>query len=256
MNKQLIYLASILSSLILLIACSSDDNINVPDLLGDVQGHISSSEGPIRDAYIKLNDQTTFSDNNGYFEFKNCLKQESAIRIEHPEFEEYIDTVTVTGAIVLNINLNRTHYDYFPLKVGNEWQYHWVSSGYASPNVSWYNPGKIDWEVVEKSGNYPFWIYRVKETYYDSTSSTTEENYFEIKALDNDSILFIGTNKLLWGSIRRYFPTNYSDTVYVFSPPYTRIYKRNTGLIHYSGNYGGITYGWSKSAKLIDYNLY
>ena len=125
--------AFILFSTLYLVGCKSDpingpDNISPPpDTLGNVAGSINSLDGPVEDAYIVLNNKTTFSDSNGFFQFKDCIKKDLVITITHPEFSEYSNSISVTDSLDLNIALTRIKYDYFPLKVGNQWQYHWTS---------------------------------------------------------------------------------------------------------------------------------
>src|SRR5690606_33720991 len=100
----------ILSSSLFLVGCKSDPingpNITIPqDTLGNVSGYINSSDGPVNGAYVILNNETTFSDSNGFFEFKDCIKKDLVITITHPEFSEYSSTISVTDSLNLNIVL-------------------------------------------------------------------------------------------------------------------------------------------------------
>mgnify|MGYP003531011032 FL=1 len=75
--------AFILSSSLFLVGCKSDPYygpyiVNPPppvDTLGNVSGYINSLDGPVEDAYLTLNNKTTFSDGTGFFEFKEIIKR-------------------------------------------------------------------------------------------------------------------------------------------------------------------------------------
>ena len=100
--------AFILSSSLFLVGCKSDtingpDIINPPpDTLGNVSGYINSSDGPVEDAYIVLNNKTTFSDSNGFFQFKDCIKKDLVITITHPEFSEFSNSINVSDSLDLD----------------------------------------------------------------------------------------------------------------------------------------------------------
>jgi hypothetical protein len=145
----LCFFTFIVFSILFSAGCKSDsingpENINPKlDTLGNVTGYINSLDGPIEDAYISLNNKTTFSDSSGFFELKDCLKKNLVLTISHPEFREYSNSINITDSLNLNIGLTRTKYDYFPLKVGNHWTYHWIHSGYTTAG-GFHNPAKID----------------------------------------------------------------------------------------------------------------
>ena len=253
--------AFILSSSLFLVGCKSDP-INGPNIinpptqsgtLGNITGYINSSDGPVKDAYITFNDKKTFSDSSGFFEFKDCIKKNSVLTITHPEFSEYSNSIDVTDSLNLSIDLTRVKYDYFPLKVGNKWQYHYIYSGYT-PAGGFYNAARIDWEVMSMTGNYPNWIFNLKETYLDSTDNSITTNYFNIKTEQSDSILFDGPNKFFANKIRRYYGIENGEIVATTYP--THEFKKNIGFIEFSYGWGGIQMGQNWWCKIIDYSLY
>ncbi|MBZ0199297.1 MAG: hypothetical protein K8H86_05485 [Ignavibacteriaceae bacterium] len=246
-----------------LISCNSDDEneiINNPptnnvDTLGNLYGHIQSTEGHIKDAYVTLANSSTFSDSNGNFIFYDCAKKSSILSIYHSEFEAYSNTIMITDSLNLVIPLSRLKYDYFPLKVGNHWQYHHIYSSWSAGGGG-SNPSKIDWEVVEKSGNYPKWIFKLKETIYDSTYNSIAVEYFYINCDNNDTISINGTSILMLSAnkFQRYYSTTYTNSVYSQSPP-NSIYQRNIGLIEYNYGWSGGQMGAQWWCKLINYSL-
>jgi len=247
--------------MLLLYSCDTEkENINNPptngiDTLGNIYGHIQSIEGPVKDAYVTLDNSSTFSDSNGNFQFFNCTKKSSILSIDHPEFEIYSNTLIVTDSLNLNISISRLKYDYFPLKVGNHWQYYYLHYGYT-PAGGFYLPALIDLEVLSKSGNYPYWTYNLKETFFDSTNNSITESYFNVMTSYNDSITFIGTNRLIGDnhSIRRYFTINYPETVSQMDP--IHFFKRNIGLTGFNYGWNGNQSGWNWRCELLDYTLF
>jgi hypothetical protein len=224
-----------------------------PDTLGDVSGYINSSDGPVKDAYITLNNKTTFSNSDGFFEFKECPKKNLVLTISHPEFSEYSNSISVTDSLNLNIALTRIKYDYFPLEVGNKWQYHYIYSGYT-PAGGFYNVAKIDWEVLSKTGNYPNWIFNLKETYLDSTDNSITTNYFNIKTEQSDSNLFKGPNNFFDNKIRRYYGIENGEIVATPYPAHE--FKKNIGFLGFNYGWGGIQMGQNWHCEIIDYSLY
>ncbi len=253
--------AFILSSSLFLIGCKSDTIYEPyivnppPDTLGNVSGFINSLDEPIEDAYLTLNNKTTFSDSNGFFEFKDCVKKNSVFTTSHPEFSEYSNSINVTDSLNLDIALTRVKYDYFPLKVGNKWQYHYIYFGYT-PVGGFYNAAKIDWEVTSKSGSYPNWIYNLKETFLDSTDNSLTARFFNIIRSDDDSITFLGVNKLIGDSktIRRYFTSDFPESIYQMDPRHG--FKRNIGFIEFDYGFAGGHIGNYWRCEIIDYSLY
>jgi len=264
--KYFIYSPShIIIWLLIFSGCNSnDDNIiinppvDIPDTLGKVIGYISSNDGPVEDAYINLDNKITFSDSNGFFEFKDCVKKNLVITISHPEFSEYSDSISVTDSIDLNIVLTRIKYDYFPLKVGNQWTYHWTNSWYASGGGGENSAGTIYWDIVSVAGVYPNFVYKIKEMRFDSTYNTSNETYINIQTNLSDSIKVLDLGYILkYPVIRRYYPLSYQDTVNVFGYENSTIkLKRSNGVIQCYYGYGGITYGSFTNIDLINYKLY
>lgn len=271
MKHIILYPLFIFLTFHLLVGCKSDENnnsnniINPPiepsDTLGIVRGYISSDNEPVEDAFIVLDNDTTFSDVDGFFEFTDCIMRTLDLSITHPEFSSYNNLINVTDSLNLTVILSRSHYDYFPLKVGNEWQYHWINSGSVHGGGSWYNPGLIKLKIETKSGKYPNFIFNVRETYYDSTYSSTNVSYFTIHSLNNDSIKFVGTgtSKLFYNygddiTLPRYLTTNYPEIQAYYITVSLRKQKRNIGLIYYELAMGG-TLSQFFSAELIYYNL-
>jgi hypothetical protein len=255
----------IVISLLLFSGCNSiDDNIiinppvDIPDTLGNVIGYINSYDGPVEDAYITLDNKITFWDSNGFFEFKDCVKKILVITISHPEFSEYSNSISITDSLRLDVALTRIKYDYFPLKVGNHWKYHWTNSWYASGGGGGNSAGTIYWDIVGVVGVYPNFVYKIKETRFDSTYNTSNETYINIQTNLSDSIKVLDLGYILKSPvIRRYYPTSYQDTVYVFGyENSTTKLKRSNGVIQCYYGYGGITYGSFTNIEMISYELY
>ena len=256
--------AFILSSSLFLVGCKSDtingpDIINPPpDTLGNVSGYINSSDGPVEDAYIVLNNKTTFSDSNGFFQFKDCIKKDLVITITHPEFSEFSNSINVSDSLDLDITLTRIKYDYFPLKVGNQWQYHWTYGWGASGGYGGQSSGTLDLKVISVAGTYPNYTFQVRETRYDSTSNYTTQMNINIQKNNSDSIrvseytyFFKTTN------IRRFYYITFGDTVYNFGSydNYTLKLKKNIGAIQCYYGMAGITFGYSTEYKILSYTL-
>ena len=247
-----------------MIGCKSDaingpDNISpTPDTLGNVSGYINSLDGPVEDAYITLNNKTTFSDSNGFFQFKDCIKNDLVLTITHPEFSEYSNSISVTDSLYLDISLTRIKYDYFPLKVGNQWTYHWTSGWYASGGGGGSSAGKIDWVVTSKSGSYPNWIYNLKETFLDSTNNSLTARFFNLITNSSDSIECVGNNYLIrMTKTRRFYDITFGNIVYQFLPydNYTLKLEKNIGVIQCSYGRAGITFGYGTVYEIISYKL-
>jgi hypothetical protein len=81
--KYFIYNPShIIIWLLIFSGCNLNDNsilinppVEIPNILGNVKGYINSIDGPLEDAYITQDNKITFSDSNGFFEFKDCVKK-------------------------------------------------------------------------------------------------------------------------------------------------------------------------------------
>ena len=227
--------------------------------LGNVSGYINSLDGPVEDAYLTLNNKTTFSDSNGFFEFKDCIKKNSVFTISHPEFSEYSNSINVTDSINLNIALTRIKYDYFPLKVGNHWTYFWNNSGGAHPpGVYWHSEGTLQLNVISAAGIYPNYTYRVKETRYDSTNNYTNHHYFNIQSNNSDSIFVSESSYLIKRTtIRRLREVTDPDTVLFFGGYEgleTKL-KRNIGIVYVFYGFHGITYSNVTSFRLFSCTL-
>ena len=123
-----------------------------------------------------------------------------------------------------------------------------------TPAGGFYNAAKIDWEVLTRTGNYPNWIFNLKETYLDSTDNSITTNYFNIKTEQSDSILFDGPNKFLAYKIRRYYGIENGEIVATPYPAHE--FKKNIGFTGFSYGWGGIQMGYNWWCKVIDYSLY
>ena len=267
MKKLVLFLSFysiIVFSLLFYSGCKSDtingpDNISPPpDTLGNVSGYINSIEGPVEDAYITLNGKTTFSDSIGHFEFKDLLKNNSMVTVSHPEFSEYSDSVNITDSLNLNIELTRIKYDYFPLKVGNRWKYYWENVWYASGGGGGSSAGTIDWEIESVSGAFPNFLFKLKETRYDSSDNSSTERYLDLLTNNSDSIEVLGSNYILRvQKMRRYYDTTYSDIAYIFTGyyNYTLKLKKNIGVIQCYYGVQGINFGEITNFEILCYTL-
>ena len=258
------YSVFVVFSLLLFDRCNSNASddiiippINIPDTLGNVTGYINSIDGPVEDANIALNNKTTFSDSSGFFEFKDCIKKNLELTIVHPEYGGYTNSINVTDSLDLDINLTRIKYDYFPLKVGNHWTYHWSNVWYASGGGGGNSTGTIDWEIVNVEGVYPNFVYKLKETRFDSTYNSSTEKYLDIQTNLSDSIKVLDLGYILKSPvIRRYYPTSYQDTIYVFGYENSSLkLKRMIGVINCNYGMGGITYGSFTNIEILSYDL-
>jgi hypothetical protein len=259
--KYKIFITTILLSLFIFSCNSNNDssNINNPETHVDFSGHISSTDGPVEFALVLLDSLTILSDSNGFFCFTNCIKKTSKLSVVHPEFMKWSFMVQVTDSYNYNVVLKRSCYDYFPLKVGNYWQYYMTDYGnYPPPNdTSWFKTAKIEWEIISRSGIYPDFIFRVKENYFDSTSGKNTEGYFNIQTSNSDSIKFLGTNKIFENtSLKRYYSVDSKDIVEIYILEDSIFYlKRNIGLDKFRYDATGIMYGRLIIFSLIKYNL-
>ena len=257
--------AFILSSSLFLVGCKSDPYygpyiVNPPtpvDTLGNVTGYINSLDGPVKDAYITLNDKKTYSDSSGFFEFKDCLKKNSVLTIAHPEFSEYSNSIIVTDTLNLNIALTRIKYDYFPLKVGNHWRYHWTNSWYASGGSGGHSAGTIDLHIISVVGTYPNYLFKFNEIRFDSSNNSVSEKYINIQINNSDSIIVSDWSYIFRTStIKRYYSVTYPDTVYIYGVENsTTKLTRNKGIIQFYYGTGGITFGSFTNIEIIDYTI-
>lgn len=260
------YYTFLLYSSLYLVGCKSDpfngpdiiDPPTLPDTLGNVSGYINSSDGAVKGAQISLNDKTTISDSNGFFEFRDCIKKELVIKIMDPEFGEYSNSISVTDSLILNIQLTRIKYDYIPLKVGNQWTYHWTSGWYASGGGGGHSAGTLNWKVESVTGNYPNFSFNIKETRYDSSDNSSTERFFNLITSSSDSLECVGNNYLIrFSKIKRFYDITVGDSVYNFLPydNYTLKLERKIGVIQCFYGSGGITFGSSTDFEIIDYML-
>lgn len=252
-------------SSLFLVGCKSD-SINRPyiinpptptDTLGSVSGYINSIDGPIEDAYITLNNLTTFSDSNGFFEFKDCIKKNSVLTIAHPEFSDYSNSIIVTDTLNLNIALTRIKYDYFLLKVGNHWTYHWINNWYTSGGGSGQSAGTIDLHIVSVAGTYPNYLFKFNETRFDSSNNSVSEKYINIQTNNSDSIIVFDWSYIFRTStIKRYYSVTSPDifNIFGFENSTTKL-TRNKGIIQFYYGTNNITFGSFKNIEIIDYTL-
>lgn len=238
---------------------NSPNNIEpLPDTLGNVVGYLNSLEGPVENAYIFLDEKSTFSDSAGFFEFRNVKKQQSVITISNPEFDTYMNTIDITDSLVLNVELTRIKYDYLPLKVGNHWRYHWTSGWYASGGGGGHSTGTMDWKIESVVGIYPSYTFNIKETRYDSSDNSSSERFFSLRTNSSDSLELIGNSYLIRTSkIKRFYNITFGDTVYNFLPydNYTLKLKRNIGAIQCHYGMTGITFGSSTNYEILNYTI-
>lgn len=260
--RVLLSFINILSSSLFLVGCKSDPingpNITRPqDTLGNVSGYINSSDGPVKDAYILLNNKTTFSDSNGFFEFRDCIKKDLVIKIMHQEFSEYSNSISVTDSLNVNIQLTRIKYDYFPLKVGNKWTYHWTSGWYASGGGGGHSAGTLTWKVESVTGNYPYLIFNIKESKYDSSDNSNTTEFFSFITNSSDSLEHLGNSYMRLIKTRRFYDITFGNIVYQYLPydNYTLKLEKNIGVIQCYYGYGGITFGYNTNFEVIDYKI-
>lgn len=240
--------AAALLAMFLLSSCSEEVSSSG---ITDYEGFVYSDEGAISGATVKLNSDSTMTDKQGRFFFRNVRKSEFMISVSHPEF--YSLTMRITDRKQNNFSLVRKCYDYFPLKTGNKWKYHYVRSGYIERDGFDY-PGLVEWEVISESRTDSGMNYKIKETHYDSLSSVTTISYFGYRMFTSDSLIVEGTSKI-WVSyvsssgyrVRRYWPIETNEV----AEPGTYKLKRNTGMTYFRHGYARIHQGMSVYAGLI-----
>ncbi|MHC1739361.1 MAG: carboxypeptidase-like regulatory domain-containing protein [Ignavibacteriaceae bacterium] len=251
-----------------LTGCNKDNTVEpvIPPIITPlpvtITGHIYGDSIPLEGAVLTMDSLMTITDTSGYYVFADVTGDTFHIAVSHPEFGAYEQDVYRENPNVQDINLTRTHYDYFPLNTGNKWRFSYTSGGYAgSPTsgyTSWSEGGTIRWEIKTKKFVAPNWEYTVSESYYDSSGVIVHDTTFSLVYSTNKNVTVNGWSRILRGgsSFRRYEPISSGETIMYFfiaggNGDYTL--KRKTGLIRFSLSYGGITMGYSSFAELLEF---
>ncbi|MBK7228323.1 MAG: hypothetical protein IPH97_05555 [Ignavibacteriales bacterium] len=163
----------------------------------------------------------------------------------------------MTDTLNLNIALTRIKYDYFLLKVGNHWTYHWINNWYTSGGGSGQSAGTIDLHIVSVAGTYPNYLFKFNETRFDSSNNSVSEKYINIQTNNSDSIIVFDWSYIFRTStIKRYYSVTSPDifNIFGFENSTTKL-TRNKGIIQFYYGTNNITFGSFKNIEIIDYTL-
>jgi len=263
---NVIRLVSGIAFAFLLSGCSKENSFEpvIPPIINPVAvtitGHIYCESVPVAGAVLTIDSLTAITDTSGYFIFANVTGDTFHLAVSHPEFSAYEFYVYKENPAVPNINLTRTHYDYFPLNTGNKWRFTYSSSGYAgSPTsgyTSWGSKGSISWEITGKKFVSPNWVYTLSEVYFDSSGVQVHDTTLSLIYDTNKKVNVSGWSRILLNnfSFERYESITSNETrMYFFTPGGDYTLKRKVGLIRYVRSYSGITMGYSYFAELLEF---
>lgn len=257
---------SILTIFVILLVNGCNTDNSVEPILNpksvSIKGYIYCDSVPVADAVLKMDTLITTTDSLGYYVFYNVTGDTFHIAVNHPEFDAFEFEVLRENPSVQDINLTRTHYDYFPLRIGNKWKFSYTSGGYAgSPTsgyTSWSSTGSIYWEITAKEIVSTNQEYSLSEKYYDSSGVLVQDTTLKLIYDTNKNVTVNGWSRILRNnpSFRRYEPISSDETIMYFfiaggNGDYTL--KRKTGLIRFSLSYSGITMGYSSYAELLEF---
>lgn len=271
MKISIKYSALTIFTILHLIGCNKDNTVEpvIPPIITPlpvtITGHIYGDSIPLEGAVLTLDSLTTVTDASGYYVFANVKGDTFHISVSHPEFAAYELDVYRENPTVQDINLIRTHYDYFPLNIGNKWRFSYTSGGYAgSPTsgyTSWSSKGSIHWEITAKEIVSSNQEYSLSEKYFDSSGVLVQDTTLKLIYDSNKNVTVNGWSRILKGgpSFRRYEPISSGETIMYFfnaggNGDYTL--KKKTGLIRFSLSYSGITMGYSSFAELLEFTVH
>lgn len=267
-NSSNIFTALLILTVLMISSCG-ENNLTNPVIVKpdktDITGHVFSGGIPVEEAVLTLDTLTTVTDSTSFYVFSNVTGDSFTIKVRHPEFSDFECCIPKSNPTVWDIELTRTHYDYFPLKIGNKWRFSFTSSGYAgSPTSgysSWSSKGKIYWEITAKKKVGKDNIFSVMEKYSDSTGTVIQDTTFSLVLDSQNKIGYNGWSRILKGGLpfNRYELISANETKMYFhtsggSGDYTL--KRKTGLTRASLSYGGITMGYSYLTELEEFTGY
>lgn len=119
---------------------------------------------------VVLDNDTAVSGSNGEYIFNNVLEGNHTISVSIPDYEYYLDTISVWSDTIKNIVLYGIKADYFPtIQLNSQKRFKYSSS---AGFIGIYTSGEALWSfdsLKEENGNY---IYSVKETLIDTTTSS------------------------------------------------------------------------------------
>jgi hypothetical protein len=113
-------------------------------------------------APVIMDGDTSVSNSEGEFSFKNVLKGKHIISVSLPNYEYYADTINVSSDTVIAVPIFGVKDDYFPIQVNTQkrFEYHYGSAG----GLFWVSDsGEATWNIyslVQEEGKL---IYNVEE---------------------------------------------------------------------------------------------
>jgi CarboxypepD_reg-like domain len=248
MKSFLIYIM-ILFNIFIFFACK-ENNPTIPITKYTLQGIVIDSENnnPVNGAIVTINGMEDSTGINGNFIFKNLSGGEYTLSINHPNYENYTNTIKVPTDSSLSISLSINYDDFLPLSIGElRYHYHYETSGFIVHYSSTTINGNHTWNIFEVFKRNDTTIYGVQDggidtvteifegfqgTYIDTVSS-----YFEIR---EDNRHQINIQKFIDNdTFPRYLRSDTSEYVgFLLTGAYIEL-KRNTGMTLIEGGSGG-----------------
>ena len=200
--------------MVLLIACDKSKNITgnntiIYSISGKVFGFVNSEKIPLEGATLQFADTTIFTSSNGEYLIEGLRKGENQLLISKPEFASFDTTILVTSDTLIDFILLPLA-DYFPLKLGNRWEYQYYNDHFR-PGFNHYKTfdGIKIWEIVEHKQEDSFNKYRIMDTFegvelkpiqtsqgyigrYDTVAVIIDTTFFEIWEDENYNLAAFG----------------------------------------------------------------
>ena len=106
------------------------------------------------------------------------------------------------------------------------------------------------WTIKSVTGEGLNQVFKLTESFYDSTYSNWSSNEFNIQIVTADSLIILGEPIVFQNytqRVKRYWPVNSPE---ILGWPFTL--KRNIGMTSYYYSMTGNTYSFNRIATLID----
>lgn len=226
----------------------------------------------VENAQVSIGNKGCLTDHNGQYEVDSILKGLNKIKIFHPNFNILEEEMDIIQDTVKNFQLTIKMEDYFPLDIGNEWEYIYSYENGNVLSLPFLNKanGLKKWKITNKYFENDLTKYQVEDIFEgtiingyadswddslkcDTTYAFSDTNYFTIAEDSLYNLKTKGTNINTWHSLQRYYSSFEKDTLDVF---FGRIkYAKDIGIIRYYVNDAAITYYLYIEYTLIDYNI-
>ena len=235
--------------------------------------YVNADSLNIENAQVIIGNRICLTDKNGHFEIDSILKGINKIKIFHPNFNILEEEIDITQDTTKNFQLTIKIKDYFPLNIGNEWEYtySYEMGNVLSPPFLNKATGTKKWKIINKIFENDLTKYQVEDIFngtiingyanswdedslkLDTTYAFLDTNYFTIAEDSLSNLKTEGTNLNPWHSLPRYYSSFEQDTLDIF---FGRIkYAKDIGIIRYYENTAAITYYLYVEYSLLDYNI-